>query len=58
MLLLPPYYGSKPFSANDARQLILLEDQLLQKSTAVPVFFAKETADLTAAVSTQSGLAL
>jgi hypothetical protein len=58
LLLLPPYYGSKPLSADDARQLILLENQLLQKSTAVPVFFAKETPDLTAAVSAKSFLAL
>jgi hypothetical protein len=51
LLLLPPYYGSKPLSAEDARQLLLLERQLLQKSTAVPVFFTKETPELTAAVS-------
>lgn len=51
LLLLPPYYGSKPLSADDAAQLLLLEAQLLQKSTAVPVFFARETPELTAAVS-------
>lgn len=51
LLLLPPHYGSKPPSADDAKQLLLLEHQLLQKSTAVPVFFAKETPELTAAVA-------
>lgn len=51
LLLLPPYYGSKPLSAHDASQLLLLERQLLQKSTAVPVFFTRETPELTAAVS-------
>lgn len=51
LLLLPPYYGSKSLSAHDASQLLLLERQLLQKSTAVPVFFTRETPELTAAVS-------
>jgi hypothetical protein len=51
LLLLPAHYGSKPLSADDAKQLLMLEHQLLQKSTAVPVFFAKETPELTAAVS-------
>lgn len=51
LLVLPPYYGSKALSTEDASQLLLLERQLLQKSAAVPVFFARETPELAAAVS-------
>jgi hypothetical protein len=58
LLLLPPYYGSKPLSAEDAQQLLLLEEQLLQKPAAVPVFFAKETPELAAAVSCHCHLAI